>query len=62
MNDNESKRNAEISKFIKCRSQIDKDPMISRRSFLALMGVGACLIGAVHLTGASSWDFSIPMR
>lgn len=38
----------------------DKDPMISRRSFLALMGVGACLIGAGALAGASALGFLYP--
>jgi cytochrome b6-f complex iron-sulfur subunit len=38
----------------------DKDPMISRRSFLALMGVGACLIGAGTLAGASFLGFMYP--
>lgn len=36
------------------------DPLISRRSFLALMGVGACLIGATQLTGASLLGFLYP--
>lgn len=38
----------------------DKDPQISRRSFLALMGVGACLIGVGHLVGASVLGFLYP--
>lgn len=38
----------------------DKDPRISRRSFLALMGVGACLIGAGQLVGASVLGFLYP--
>lgn len=38
----------------------DEDPMISRRSFLALMGVGACLAGAGALTGASLLGFLYP--
>jgi cytochrome b6-f complex iron-sulfur subunit len=29
----------------------DKDPMITRRSFLALLGVGACLLGVGQLVG-----------
>ena len=29
----------------------DKDPLMSRRSFLALMGVGACLVGAGTTVG-----------
>ena len=39
------------------RDSDDKDPMISRRSFLALMGVGACLIGAGQMMGASLLGF-----
>lgn len=38
----------------------NKDPMISRRSFLALMGVGACLIGAGQMVGASVLGFLYP--
>lgn len=38
----------------------DNDPRISRRSFLALMGVGACIIGAAQLTGASLLGFLYP--
>jgi len=38
----------------------DDDPMISRRSFLAMMGVGACLLGAGALTGASMLGFLYP--
>ena len=38
----------------------DQDPIISRRSFLALMGVGACLLGAGALTGASVLGFLYP--
>lgn len=38
----------------------DKDPRISRRSFLALLGVGACLIGAGQLVGASVLGFLYP--
>ena len=38
----------------------DKDPLISRRSFLAMMGVGACLIGAGQLVGASVLGFLYP--
>lgn len=37
-----------------------KDPQISRRSFLALMGVGACLIGAGQLVGISALGFLYP--
>ena len=36
------------------------DPLISRRSFLALMGVGACLIGAGQMAGASVLGFLYP--
>jgi cytochrome b6-f complex iron-sulfur subunit len=38
----------------------DKDPLISRRSFLALMGVGARLIGAGQMMGASILGFLYP--
>ena len=38
----------------------DKDPMISRRSFLALMGVGACLVGAGQMVGVSVLGFLYP--
>ncbi len=38
----------------------DKDPAISRRSFLALMGVGACLIGATGVFNASFLGFLYP--
>lgn len=38
----------------------DKDPMISRRSFLAMMGVGACMVGAGSLVGASVLGFLYP--
>lgn len=37
-----------------------QDPMISRRSFLALMGVGACIFGVGALTGASVLGFLYP--
>ena len=36
------------------------DPLISRRSFLALMGVGACLIGVGQMVGISSLGFLYP--
>lgn len=36
------------------------DPLITRRSFLALMGVGACLIGVGQLLGASALGFLYP--
>ncbi|PJD95276.1 MAG: cytochrome B6 [Parachlamydia sp.] len=38
----------------------EKDPLISRRSFLALMGVGACLIGAGQMVGVSFLGFLYP--
>lgn len=38
----------------------DKDPLITRRSFLALMGVGACLIGAGQIVGVSVLGFLYP--
>lgn len=38
----------------------DKDPRISRRSFLALMGVGACVIGVGALANASILGFLYP--
>jgi cytochrome b6-f complex iron-sulfur subunit len=36
------------------------DPLISRRSFLALMGVGACLVGAGQMVGVSVLGFLYP--
>lgn len=36
------------------------DPLISRRSFLALMGVGACVVGVGAFTGASMLGFLYP--
>lgn len=38
----------------------DKDPRISRRSFLALMGVGAGLLGVGQLFGASILGYLYP--
>lgn len=38
----------------------DADPMITRRSFLALLGVGACLIGAGTLVNASFLGYMYP--
>ena len=38
----------------------DHDPLITRRSFLALMGVGACIVGAGAFTGASMLGFLYP--
>ncbi len=36
------------------------DPKISRRSFLALLGVGACLVGVAGMTGLSTLGFLYP--
>lgn len=38
----------------------DEDPRISRRSFLALMGVGACILGVGQLCGASMLGYLYP--
>lgn len=38
----------------------DKDPMVTRRSFLAMLGVGACLLGAGQLVNASFLGFLYP--
>lgn len=38
----------------------DKDPLITRRSFLAMMGVGACLLGVGGLINASFLGFLYP--
>jgi cytochrome b6-f complex iron-sulfur subunit len=38
----------------------EKDPEISRRSFLAMLGVGACLVGAGSILGASMLGFLYP--
>lgn len=38
----------------------EKDPMISRRSFLALLGVGACAIGVGQMFSLSSLGFLYP--
>lgn len=38
----------------------DKDPRISRRSFLAMIGVGACLLGTGGFFGASLLGFLYP--
>lgn len=38
----------------------DKDPMMTRRSFLALLGVGACLIATGGLVNASVLGFLYP--
>jgi cytochrome b6-f complex iron-sulfur subunit len=38
----------------------DEDPLMSRRSFLALLGVGACALGAATLSGASMLGFLYP--
>lgn len=42
------------------RESDDQDPLISRRSFLAMMGVGACLVGAGSFVGASMLGFLYP--
>ena len=36
------------------------DPAITRRSFLAMLGVGACLLGVTQCTGASFLGFLYP--
>jgi cytochrome b6-f complex iron-sulfur subunit len=38
----------------------DRDPLISRRAFLAVLGVGACIIGAGQLMTASIFGFLYP--
>lgn len=38
----------------------DSDPLISRRSFLALVGTGACLIGLGSMVNASVLGFLYP--
>lgn len=38
----------------------DKDPMITRRSFLALLGVGACVLGCTQLANYSFLGFLYP--
>jgi cytochrome b6-f complex iron-sulfur subunit len=38
----------------------DTDPLVTRRSFLALMGVGACLVGAGAFFNASVLGFLYP--
>jgi cytochrome b6-f complex iron-sulfur subunit len=38
----------------------ENDPMISRRSFLALMGVGACLLGAAQMVNVSLLGYLYP--
>jgi len=38
----------------------ENDPQMTRRSFLALMGVGACLLGAGQFFGASILGFLYP--
>ncbi len=38
----------------------EKDPLMTRRSFLALMGVGACIAGAGALFNASVLGFLYP--
>lgn len=41
-------------------SKDDEDPKISRRSFLALLGTGACLLGVMQMFGASILGFLYP--
>jgi len=38
----------------------DKDPTITRRSFLALMGVGACLLGVAQVVNVSVLGYMYP--
>jgi cytochrome b6-f complex iron-sulfur subunit len=38
----------------------NNDPFVTRRSFLAMMGVGACLLGTAQCTGASLLGFLYP--
>ncbi|MFN4173578.1 MAG: ubiquinol-cytochrome c reductase iron-sulfur subunit [Parachlamydiaceae bacterium] len=38
----------------------ETDPQITRRSFLAMLGVGACLLGVTQCTGASFLGFLYP--
>jgi cytochrome b6-f complex iron-sulfur subunit len=38
----------------------ESDPLITRRSFLALMGVGACLLGAAQIANMSVLGFLYP--
>ncbi len=38
----------------------DQDPLITRRSFLAMLGVGACILGVGNLAGASFLGFLYP--
>lgn len=38
----------------------NKDPLITRRSFLALVGVGVCLLGAAQLVNISFLGFLYP--
>ena len=49
----------------KYRNSLNRDPenpdtLISRRSFLAMMGVGACIFGVGAVTGASLLGFLYP--
>lgn len=37
-----------------------KDPLMTRRSFLAYLGVASCMIGALSLTGVSFLGFLFP--
>lgn len=38
----------------------DKDPLVTRRSFLAMLGTGVCLLGAGSLFNASFLGFFFP--
>lgn len=38
----------------------EKDPSITRRSFLALMGVGACILGVAQMASASMLGYLYP--
>ncbi len=38
----------------------DNDPLITRRSFLAMMGAGVCLLGVGQIMGASFLGFLYP--
>lgn len=38
----------------------ETDPLITRRSFLALLGVGACLLGAAQIANVSVLGFLYP--
>lgn len=38
----------------------DKDPLVTRRTFLALMGLGACFFGVAQCTGSSFLGYLYP--